>query len=348
MRADFPNAAFYVDPQFYVNNVGATEIGRLGEYPNLFYGNLNRRDLSSPKNIQSYVKNAIDFQHSYLASRLLTPSVLIDDFTGGWSQIAVNLISASVEYAETLGLSHELRPHLLIRESALSSRNAADDFLEVVTTLDVPGFILTIDRESSRPQANTEANLLNFIYTLAAENSYEVVVSHSGLNGILYHAGWRVCNCNGMVFESATIFNWTFFSPSKQGGRRPRPRYLSRQLLSSILILPELSSIYSRGEQRRVLSGTNYDGRYRTIAPTLDDWPLDVSVLHNWSVMKTLCSVFDGKNLPERLEYLDQIVGDSITLSEDLKHYHLFETATFDHLRVWAQIAQQFRLDQGL
>lgn len=90
-----------VDPHFFLSTFPEAPLTNLRDYP-YFEEGLNRRHLTGATNIRRYVKDTLDFQLRMPVSRLIAPTVYIDDLAGQWSQIALSLAVESLEYHDDM------------------------------------------------------------------------------------------------------------------------------------------------------------------------------------------------------------------------------------------------------
>jgi len=150
-------------------------------------------------------------------------------------------VPTSLQYARTAAdewRGTSVLATLAVDESAFDDWARVSDWLDALTTLDLTGFYLIVNR-TGQPyppigwEARRLANLLRTIYTLSVLNEYEVLWGYSDLDGILgtavgadgVAAGWSY----GLRQFSIRRYNET-----RAGGAQPVPRLYIRALMSDI------------------------------------------------------------------------------------------------------------------
>ncbi len=313
LRGEFgADLQILLDPQFYATTVLPARDGKLPDYP-YYRGGLTRGNFVSPSNIALYVRETLDYQRTLGVSRLVSPTVLFDDFNDPWSQIALGMAS------EAQGALTPSDPGLLLSlvfdEGALRHRKPLDDFLDLITMWDVPGFYVVVRRADVGYPAHSDetvlTNLMYLLYALGEINSFEVVTGYSDFVGLLGQAVGATATCTGW-YNSLRQFSLRRFQPVS-GGRAARPRYSSGPLLNSVLILPEFSSAWRLGHTASVHSGTAHDAALGSGNPGTPPWPAAVSCLHHWEVMSRLAStVVTAGRTSRRLDALEAILNNAI------------------------------------
>ena len=185
----------------------------------------------------------------------VAPSVLQSSFTDVWTPVALQMARTA---ADSWGPNRTIAS-LVIEESALSTWDSIEDWLDVATTLDVKGFYILVARgNSSYPPVGWSSerlkNLLRLIYNLSEINDYEVSWGYSDAEGIL-----------GLAAGASSISSgWTYtlrqFKPSKwqpsdsAGGKAPIIRYNTRRLWSSLRVDREALDIYGSSLKQEVFA----------------------------------------------------------------------------------------------
>jgi hypothetical protein len=75
---------------------------------------------------------------------------MFDDFRDPWSQIALSLAQASIDHRASMRRPAPLLISLVFSETALTSADKLDEFLDVVSLWDVEGFYIIVRRPSWR------------------------------------------------------------------------------------------------------------------------------------------------------------------------------------------------------
>jgi hypothetical protein len=194
LRAAHHEAMIMIDPQFYVTTVNAPRDGKLQDYD--YYSEnagLNRTQFG-PRQVQDYVRACLDYQYTSLngISYVVSPTVLFDDFRDLWSQIALNMAEASIDYHSTLDEPAPLLVSVVTSELALRTATGLSEFLDVLSSLETRGFYVVINRSGQSYQSAMDQrameNLLYLVHVLAQLNDYFVVVGYSDWLGLLLHA----------------------------------------------------------------------------------------------------------------------------------------------------------------
>lgn len=352
-KASYANAQMLFDPQFYTATVANPRIGRLPDYP-YYPGGLTRASFTDPQNIQKYVKETLDYQFTLDLDRIISPTVLFEDFRDPWSQVALMMASASVSYHSTMSSVPPLLISLVASESALTSTGDLEEFLDALSLLQTTGVYLIIQRSTQIYQSAFEPtpleNLLYMVYALADVNQFELVLGYCDFVGILMQAAGAKATCSGW-YNNLRQFTMDRFRQS-EGGRQPRPRYSSLPLLNSIFV-DEMDNINYIGQISTILSNTTYDSIFNTSSSpssVSSSWSLAVSTLHHWSVLFNLTNPFQGMTVQQRLSQCMNLIDTADTIYGTL----IQNGITFDptsnnrHLRQWRQALTNFRTRAGI
>lgn len=336
-----------VDPQTYVSLLPNANEGKLPLY-DYYHPNLSLRDFS-PRKVQRFVQEALDFQRGLQVSSIISPTIIQDSFTDRTSQIALSLAQESIEYWD--GIADDDRPlfvAFVFAESSLSSHNQVAEFLDTISLYDVPGFYLVIDRNdavySQDFQPSRLCEFLKMIYSLR-RGRFEVICGYCDFLGILYTAvGAHACATGWS--QKLRRFNRRRFLPSR-GGRQPRDRYSSLPLINSIF-MTELDACQEAGRLRAVKSNTPYDRVFDGHSmPSGVSWSTESATLHHWASLATAFQNVSGGTMRDRLQVLSQMVTQAQALYEDLATQGItFEVQNGpSHLRSWADALEAFRRD---
>ena len=347
-RGTNPMVVMLVDPQFYASTIPNPRAGKLPDYPYYPASLLTRADFSNPQNIQDYVRNTIDYQVNLNLGRIVSPTICFDDFQDQWSQIALMMATASVNYHASIPNIPSLLLSFVFAETALSSQSGLDDFLDSVSTLNASGIYLIVRRSSQEYPTSLEPNrlenMLYLVYALAHINEFEVICGYSDFESILLHAvGASAIGCGW--YNNLRQFSFDRFQPTR-GGQQARPRYSSLQLLNSILV-EELDSIHYIGQLASVLSGNNYDNAFNNQqTPSNTPWPLDISTLHHWSVLQHASDrVRSGTSISQSLDISSSMIGQAEAMYQQLMRRGVtFETPSSNrNLLNWRTALLNFR-----
>ena len=346
IASNHPETKRFVDPLFHIGMLPSPNDGQLWKYDHYHRG-LNYLSFS-PANVGRYVTDTLDWQREFDVTDFVSPTVIVDDLSGRWSQIAMNLAQ------ETLRQHDGSKPILIsvvIDEEALTQRNIVDAWLDEITMLDADGFYLVVRRSSdiNNQQFHPEilASMLKVCHSLAAVNEYSVFVGYSDFVTMLLHsvgvegtgAGW-----------SAGLKKFTLrrFTPGTFG-RPPRSRYASFPLLNSIYVT-ELDAIYAGGRVSDVLSNSGYDRRFNgPNNPENVPWPNDEAALHHWYVLSEIASASAGGTVTDRLDHAQGQIAYAQMLYGRFSQRVLFRNETGPlHLDEWSDALDRFRADAGV
>lgn len=356
LAAGREKASILFDPQFYAATLRTPRDGNLSDYP--YYANncgLSRNSFR-PSQIEKYVKECVDYQLGSLPglTRIVSPSIAFDDFRDFWSQIAIGMAEASVEYHATRGTDTPLLVSIIVSEAALRDLNRVNEFLDALSTLSVQGFYLLVQRSSGTLQNAMDTmpmvNLMYFVHVLGSINDYEVVVGYSDWLSLLLRAAGAHTTATGW-HNGLRQFSLNRFLP-QTGGRRPNKRYSSLPMLSCPLIVPELEDAFLAGFLPEVLTGGEYD-------PLLSDgpangegrWTDEIACLAHWQSMAGLLSPMDRiASVPDRLDAAARTIRAAQGLFTKLEASGIaIEPKTGPgHLEAWLDSIEGFRLEAGV
>lgn len=347
----YPKIEVFFDPQFYATTIIPINEGKLSEYE-YFTSGLTRRNFMIPSDLTGYVRSTIDYQIGLGLNNLISPSVFIDDFNDPWSQIELSLAVESQVYHSSLNRQTTLYISLCINETALRNLGAVNEFLDMLSILQVGGFYIIIRREGNNCKPQIEPtilqNLLYLCYVLSTLNQYDVILGYTDFVGIpLYGTGIKAISCGW--HNTLREFSYSRFQPST-GGRRPRERYTSEQLINSILRIPELDTINRLGRLGQVLSNTRYDSGIRT-NPTNSPWTLDISCLHHWEILDRIMREIDKRtNVTDKFDYILELISQAETVYNALNNARIIfeDKSGSSHLQQWRTAIEGFRNQTGV
>lgn len=340
------------DPQFYATTIAPVSDGYLPEY-RFYQSGLTRAQFIAQRDIQGYVEKTLGYQADLGLDRLISPSVLFYDFRDPWSQIALSLGQESITFYEKIRGAPDLLISLVVDENALQNVESLNEFLDIISLWNVAGYYFLIRfNDLNYPalvEENSLTNLIYLVYVLAEINGFEVVCGYSDFVGLLLHAVGAEATGTGWS-HTLRQFSLRRFIPST-GGRRALPRYTSDQLLNSILVVPELDSIYDVDLLDNVLSNTKYDDVMRSKNPANAPWPSNTACLHHWQVLSGIAKEISSQgSVAQRLTFLEDIIQQGLATYRLLEGAGvLFQATTGSrHLHVWLRAIQMFRQEAGI
>jgi hypothetical protein len=355
LRSEYADATIIFDPQFYATTVSVPRDGRLPEYD--YYADhapLSRTQFT-PRQITRYVTSCLNYQNNLRdLSYILSPSVLFDDFRDSWSQIALNMAEASIDCHGGLTNAAPLLVTVVTSELALRNATGLGEFLDALSSLDVTGFYLLVNRSGSgyQPAMDVRAmeNLMYFVHVLANLNEYQVIVGYSDWLGFLLHAVGASATATGW-HQSLRQFSMARFEPTG-GGRRPRKRYSSTPMLSNPLIVPELDDIFRAGLLNSVLSGSSHDSILQRGPATGEArWTDEIGCLTHWTAVRgAIDRIESQRRQAAKLIAAVQLIDGARTLYDRLITRGVnFEPQTGpDHLTSWRDAVSAFRHTAGV
>jgi hypothetical protein len=349
LRNAHADAWLMFDPQFYVATVSVPRDGRLPEYE--YYADhapLSRTQFS-PRQVAGYVTTCLDYQNAALAglSCLVSPSVLFEDFRDSWSQIALNMAEAAIDYHAGLDDPKPLLVTIVTSELALRNATGMAEFLDAISALGADGFYLLINRTTSGPAFDSRAmeNFLYFVHVLAHLNDYRVIVGYSDWIGFLLHAAGATSTAAGW-HQSLRQFSMARFEPAG-GGRRPRKRYSSAPLLSNPLIVPELEDIFRTGMIDHVLTGSDFDAILRgNPAAGEARWTDEIGCLAHWAALTRATERITAHHRPTaKVDASLELIDNAMSLYDRIAARGVYvEPQTGpDHLTSWRNAILAFR-----
>lgn len=338
----YENLDILFDPQFYATTIIPLNAERLIEYP-YFYSNLTRKEFSTPSLMKSYVVNTLEYQKKLGLNNIVSPTILVDDFNGPWSQIALGMAFESADNVD----DENLYVSLCIDQNALRNEEALEEYLDMLSTLEVHGFYLTIQNEEGKDiDEENLVRILYLCYVLSNLNQYDVIMGYSDILGVPL----SVTSLKGIGsgwFNGLNTFTLSRFMPSS-GGRRPNPRYMTSKLMNKILLNPEMQAIYEIDEIDTIFEDTRYDSDLR-VNPASGKWSAKDMCLHNWIVLDRVLSEIELiDTITERINKVLEIIECSLEIYDDLSEIPFGNTSTKSHLLKWKNALLTFRENEGI
>ena len=188
---------------------------------------------------------------------------------------------------------------------------------------------------------------MKFVYTLSEINGFEIIIGYSDLLSIPISAVGNL-NFSCGWYNNLKMYSEDIFRPSS-GGRRPRKRYTSGKLLSSILLVPEFATLSRSGIINEIMSPSPFN---RIIFPTLNDtaWTDEVSCRHNWHVINMLMQEIEHlTTINEKLDFVISRVEAAIDITRRISEQIVLDTkSTNSHLSGWITAIREFRNQVGV
>jgi len=352
LRGQYGDAVqIMVDPQFYASTITPARDGNLPYY-DYYKAGLTRRSFIANNDIANYVAGVLQHQTSLDVSRVLSPTVFVNAFNDPWSQISLSLALETIDAHSKLNDAAPLLLSVVIDEAALRDQSAVEEFLDIVSVWQPHGYYILVRFSDQRYPCQLDevvlSNLMYLVYALAEVNGFEVICGFSDFVGVLMSAVGATANCAGW-HNSLRQFSLKRFQPAT-GGKQPRSRFSSARLLNSILIIPELDTIYQQGLLNQVLTGTAYEQAVAN-GPADAPWPRATECLHHWAVLQSLdAGIAAVPGVAARLDFATQQVQQAVGLYAILDQAGIpFQQETGPrNLDVWRRAIRAFRTDAGI
>jgi len=353
LRDEFTDSILIlIDPQFYLATIDPVQDGNLPGYPYYRQG-LVFSDFIDISDIRQYARDTINFQLAHNIDRIISPSIMLYDFSDRWSHISLLMARESINYCDSLENSIPLLISLIIDENAFRNKKGLFELLDLISLWPVDGFYLVINRnDNAYPAAYDPTSLSNILYlinVLGNIHGHEIICGYSDLDGLLFHTVGAFATATGW-YSKLRQFSYTRFQPAS-GGRRARSRYSALPLLNSILVQPELETAFRLGLIDDILSNTRYDEEMSRTNPGNVTWPDSISCLHNWEVLSGLArDLTAGGSVEENIDISIAIISDARELYNDIMSRGVpFEIYTGPrNLDIWLRAISLFREEIGL
>lgn len=174
---------------------------------------------------------------------MIAPTCIQSTFTDIWTPLALQYARSA---ADSWGANQTIAS-VAIDEGALTNWQDIADWLDIVTSIDVRGFYIVVNRSNKGyPPAPWDSirlcNLLRLIYNLSAVNEYEVHWGYSDLEGLTALAAGATSISSGWHYTLRQFFA-SKWQPSPAGGQPPTARVYVPALWASLKAQEELSYV---------------------------------------------------------------------------------------------------------
>ncbi|KBZ68613.1 hypothetical protein K875_01169 [Mycobacterium [tuberculosis] TKK-01-0051] len=227
-------------------------------------------------------------------------------------------IPSSLQYARTatdLWQDTTVLATVAVSQSALSDWNQVADWLDALTTLDVAGFYLVVDR-GNQPyppgpwDPRILANVLRAIHTLACINEYELVWGYADVDGILGIAAGATGVASGWSY-GLRQFNVSRYTEDRTGGSTPVPRLYLDRIFADVRN-NEATDIFENPVGREllppVLPGEFPDGNFESLTNPR------AQVQHLVAVSLAVNEIAVSGNIEQRVSLVEERVGIGIEI----------------------------------
>ncbi len=345
IQDEYPEKRILFDPQFFASVIKADTYGKLNSYP--YFKLLNPASDFTPKKLEQYVKETIDYQCDLGLTEIISPALIMDSFDGREQIINTGMYELSENMICIPGSDLKLYLSFPINELALQQKEQLLEFLNTITSSKAHGFYIFIDRVmNDNLQWTDPQRLANVMYivNVLKDNNYDVIVGYTDIYSILLKAVGASVVANGW-HKKQKHFTKDRFKQSRGGFRKDK--YTSIQLLNSIFIDEELQAIYQAGLIDNVIMSGTTDSKLRK-SPASQEWTLEEEVIHYWTVVKTVMTEIESKDsIDERLNYLKKIIDDAVATYALLKASNIsfHPEAGPQFLSVWQEAITLFEAE---
>lgn len=277
----------------------------------------------------------------------IAPSAYQSSLTDLWTPI-------SIQYARSS--SSEWGPDqtfatLVIDENALASWPLVEDWLDVVTTLDVAGFYLLVSRNSPQypplPWNPTHlSNLLRVIYTLTELNQYALIWGYSDIDGLLGIVAGATGIASGWSYRlrQFSVNRWNEEPPG--GGRAATPRVHLGRLWSPVRI-DEVEYLHGSSLKSRIFS-KSLSAFFDT--NDFDAWSrLQAQEHHLELLAKRANRLASLADIDDRLDVAEKELKRAITLFQEIDALGIaVERRSFNLVASYAEALSMFRAAESL
>lgn len=245
------------------------------------------------------------------------------------STLADFWLPIALQYARTAASewgSERTMASLVLDENLLMAWATIEEWLDILTTLDLRGFYLVVNRSRAQypPLAWTPpalANLLRLIYTLTEINGYEVIWGYSDADGLLGSAVGATGVASGWSY-GLRQFSTSRWNEKRSGGAAAVPRVHIAALWSPLrwneaadLLDTEAGRKAFKSSLRTYFEENGFESWSNTMAQEqhLSTLAERVAALDGMSGTTDRLDTID-KSLNTALERFEKIAGEGITL----------------------------------
>lgn len=261
-----------------------------------------------------------------VADALIAPTVMQPGFSDVWTPLALQFARAS---ASAWGNDRTF-VSLALEEQSLSSWALIDQWLDVITTLDVRGFYVVVQRSQStypappwRPEAFS--NLLRLFYILGEINGYEILWGYSDIEGLLGLSAGVSGIASGWNYGSRK-FSLGKWQPST-GGRAPVPRLNLGPLLTPVKAVGEANMLFNSEFRERLFSRKQIE-KFSEVP--FQNWSrLEAQEGHLAYCASEASELSQAGDITMKLDRLESVFGETLDLFAEIKSSGLLLDSTY-------------------
>lgn len=295
----------YIDPQTYIYSTSPRGLGRNHDAHGIQFDDLHWSQ--DPRELADQVAK-IGLMHEQISPGAvkIAPTVLQTSFEDVWTSTAFQLARSA---AASWGRDKTIAT-LAIEESALSTWQQVDAWLDVATTLDVRGFYILVVRQDTKYPTGAWpvdrlANLMRLVYTLSELNGYEVCWGYSDSDGLMGLAAGASALATGWSY-SLRQFRPSKWQPSESKfARQATPRFYARSLWTPLLAEAEAANILESSLGESVFTVAEREAA--VAAPLGQTSGVAAQLQHIASLAAQAKELSSLKEIPDRL---DKVEGD--------------------------------------
>ncbi len=259
----------------------------------------------------------------------------------------------SLQYARTAASTWGTKQtivSLIPDENLFRSWDAVQEWLDVLTTLDVAGFYLAVNR--NRPlyppqpwDVDSLANLMRVIYTLTQINGYEVVWGYADMDGLLGTAAGASGVASGWAYglRQFSVARW---NEPRSGGVAAVPRIHLRKLWSA-LRNNDAEDVFVTTAGRQMFTRNLQD---EFDQQGVQSWNNAQAQEHHLEVLAERVAALEAQNsLPARLDIVGASLAEAVDAFDVLEREGLrLEPRQLSRVRSYQEAMDQFRSAESL
>ena len=289
-----------------------------------------RAQLERESQVRSDLESALGFQKELSVTSVIAPNILIPrSFNSIEAVIAKNFVRYAAETWNELRDPRELYVTVSISSQALRERRELFEFLNEITLLEErpAGIYLLVATPTADARYDIFDPYVVGAYMLANHvlslNGFTVINGYSDLLSPFLGAAGGAVGATGW-WSNLRSFSLERFEPSSGMARRPRPRYLSMNLLNRITHF-ELDAL--RNRLPGILNQLPTDAGYP--ANSLPD--AGTEMFQSWEALKTLMQRLPTGDTTESLTNCADAVQRAMRLYDNI-NIQLDPKSNSDHL----------------
>lgn len=301
--------AVMLDPQSYIYSLSPQGIAKNHADHDLEFTALHWSQPAAEVNRQVAAVGLANANIGNAGGIAIAPSPHQTNLTDYWMPV-------SLQYSRTASAAwgaDQTVASVVIDENLLRSWDAVQEWLDVLTTLDVRGFYLLINRYRTAYPAQawdegSLANLMRLIFTLTELNDYEVIWGYSDIDGLLGLGAGATAIASGWSYglRGFTTTKWT---ETRSGGAAAVPRIHLNKLWTPIRF-NEAEDLFATPEGRAMFPRSLRD---HFDVNSFGSWSVPRAHVQHLQVLASRASrLTRGSGISPRLDALESSLNDAI------------------------------------